>query len=419
MFAVVLLQAGCLRTGEQKRAAVQTMDDAARQYVRLVLALGERDPDSLDFAAVPELLRKTSHERYSTLDEIGRQAATLQQELRGLKENRAQALAEQLESLTARAAMLQGKTLSFDDEAAALFRVRRLPDTQARARSALRQEIQSMLPAGGKGSAADRYAAYDRRFLVPPERLAAVMTAALAACRRTTLRHIALPPRESVELGFVHNQPWSAFSRYQGNGHSTIQVNRDFPVTVDDALELACHEGYPGHHAFNTLREAALVKGRGWVEASVQPTFSPQSYVSEAMAAYAPRLAFSLRERTAVERDVLFPLAGLPQNDAARYVSVCELLRRLSPAEPAIAREYLDGRLEFMRAEEQLSRETLMAHAEALLLYVNEYRSYILAYTDGPRRAAALLGNGSEEQRWRRLFQVMTSPVYRLPEPPS
>ena len=96
MFAVVLLQAGCLRTGEQKRAAVQTVDDAARQYVRLVLALGERDPDSLDFAAVPELLRKTSHERYSTLDEIGRQAATLQQELRGLKENRAQALAEEV-----------------------------------------------------------------------------------------------------------------------------------------------------------------------------------------------------------------------------------------------------------------------------------------------------------------------------------
>ena len=426
------------------------LDAVAGDYVRLALALGERDPDSLDFAVVPDSLRAEMHARYLTLDSIGNQAGALRDELEAAPHadpesgDRAAFLALQLAALAARTAMLRGRTLPFDAEAEALFATSRLPDRWARQRQAIRAQVLALLPPGDPprgpraeppaaseaARSAERYAAYDRRFLVLPDRLAAVMNAALGACRKQTALHLPLPPGESVELRFVRNQPWSAFSRYRGAAHSTISINLDLPLTVDDVLELACHEGYPGHHVFNTLRDQALATAAHRPEAAVQTTFSPQSYVSEAAAANAPRLAFSLQERSAVERTLLFPLAGLPTSEPERYVKISSLVRGLASAEPAIVRDYLDDRLEFARAAEALAREALMAHAEPLLLYTNEYRSYMLAYTDGPERIAVLLGTPgaaesygqtaeanaqAKQAEWSRYRQLTGRMVYRLP----
>ncbi len=59
--------------------------------------------------------------------------------------------------------------------------------------------------------------------------------------------------------------------------HDVDQVNTDLPVYIDRAVDLACHEGYPGHHVYNALLEKHLVRDRGWVEFSIYPLFSPQS----------------------------------------------------------------------------------------------------------------------------------------------
>jgi hypothetical protein len=433
LMALSVVLRGCRPTSHPQT----TLDDLAHQYVLLALGLGERDPDSLDFAVVPPELRAQVHAGYPTLETIEQRARSLRLQVQALEpqepqdeaRDRADFLSLQLAALAARAAMLRGHLLPFDQEAGALFDVRVIPDHSSMNRRAIREQVAAMLPPSSDASPAARYAAYQQRFLVPPDRLKAVMQASLAACRQQTVAHLTLPAGESVELQFVRNQPWSAFSRYLGNRHSVIQLNLDLPVTVDEALELACHEGYPGHHVFNTLRDAALSQGKGWPEAQVQPTFSPQSYVSEAAAAFAPRLAFPLPERIRVERDVLFPLAGLPGAEAARYVGLCDRARGLSSAEPAIAREFLDGSLDFVRAEESLQREVLISRAEPLLLYLNEYRSYMLAYTDGPARFALLVGlpdslanadnPEARERTWKRYQDLMQHMVYRLPDPPE
>jgi hypothetical protein len=221
-----------------------------------------------------------------------------------------------------------------------------------------------------------------------------------------------LPPGESVTVEYVHNKPWSAFSRYQGNFHSLIQINADFSLTVDQVLQLACHEGYPGHHAYNSLRELQLVRSRHLAEFTVQPTFSPQSLASEAAATFAVELAFPEPERTRFERDELFPLASLDQGKAKLYGRVERLVEALHPAEPVIARDYLDGNLEFVRAAAALEAQVLMAHSEATLKYINEYRSYLTSYTlgrdmvadavdDTPGRPAAA--------RWQRFEQTIES----------
>jgi hypothetical protein len=216
---------------------------------------------------------------------------------------------------------------------------------------------------------------------------------------------------------YVRLKPWSAFSRYLGDAHSLIQLNLDYPLTVDRILELACHEGYPGHHVFNLTRDRSLIEQQHREEFRVQPTFSPQSYVSEAAASYAPDLALSDAARLHIERDVLAPIASLKATDFPRYLALEHLVAQLHTTEPSIARDFLDGGLEFARASSALERETLMPQGEVTLLYLNEFRTYMLCYTLGRDSIQTYIegGSPSDATRWQRYVALMTNPVLSLP----
>jgi hypothetical protein len=425
--AVALLTwMGVSALGCRRPVARPPVEMLVQQYLELCVALGERDVDSLDFYIGPEALTAQVRGDRPTSPEIARQAAALRDRIDAdlalsqplmfpaAERARGVFLRRQLDALRLRAEVLAGKTVSVDEEGQVYFGVIAPPDTGAADRAKARAAIGKML--GGEQDLAHRYSLYERGFVVPADRVPAVMAAAVAQCRAATLRHIAMPTGERVEVQYVSHQPWAGFSRYMGHGHSVIQINMDFPLTVDELLGLACHEGYPGHHVFNTLREQALVQRAQEPEWEAQPTFSPQSFVSEGAASYAPQMAFSAEERLRVERDVLFPIAGLKASGAARYVQVARLVDSLDSAESGIARDYLSGRLEYERADEAFERETLMEHADSLLLYLNEYRSYMLTYTVGKSLVERLVEQGSpaEDVRWQRYAGLMQGPVYKL-----
>ena len=65
----------------------------------------------------------------------------------------------------------------------------------------------------------------------------------------------AAAPSERFTLEFVTGKSWSGYNWYQGNYRSLIQVNTDQPVRMGRAIDLGCHEGYPGHHVYNMLLE--------------------------------------------------------------------------------------------------------------------------------------------------------------------
>jgi hypothetical protein len=392
------------------RSAVRSysFEESVREYIRLSVALGERDPDGLDYYYGPAERVADVRAHPPTLSVIKNSALAATQRLADDSEQRF--LLGQLRAIAARADMLLGTRRTFDEETLALFDLRLTPlDTNGL--TIARMQIARLLP--GKGSLAARYAALDENFTIPRERLPAVMARAIEACREQTQAHWQLPPDEKVTLEYVHDKPWSAFSRYQGSYRSVIQINTDFGLTVDRALQLACHEGYPGHHVFNSLTDQYLARGQHRNELFVQPTFSPQSLLSEAAATVAPEVAFPFPERLRFERDVLFPIAGLNPAEAERHLEVAQGVEALHPAELSIARNYLDGKLEFVRAAAALEDQALMAHAEATLRYLNEYRSYVVTYTEASdilrkwlsgRTGAARSGNSSWEP-FRELFQ--------------
>jgi hypothetical protein len=414
---LLVLMVGCRRP-----AAVPAIEGFVQRYLELCVALGERDTDSLDFYVGPAGMTAHAREEMLPTAEIGRRARALRSEIEAGRggfsasdKTRAEFLSKQLDALRLRTEMLAGKTVPMDQEAAVEFGTEVPADHDADVRAKARAGIARLV--GGVG--ARRYSEYERGFVVPPGKVPVVMEAALGACKAATLEHVQLPAGEHVEVRYVSHQPWSGFSRYLGRGHSVIQINMDFPLTVDEILGLACHEGYPGHHVFNTLREQALVERLGEREWSAQPTFSPQSFVSEAAASYAVDVALPAEERLRVERDVLFPIAGIDSAKAARYMEVARLVDVLGSAESGIAKEYLDGRLEYARANEALEREMLMEHGDALLLYLNEFRGYMVTYTVGKDAVGRMVEAGSptETTRWERYVALMRGRVWSLGGP--
>jgi hypothetical protein len=371
------------------------------------VALGERDPDSLDFYAGPVAAVADLRRQPPPLPAIKQEAGVLARRLASesfepAEAGRAHALAADLAAMIARVDLLAGTRLSYDKESAVFFGVVLAP-VDEHGLAEIRARIGGLVGPGKR--LVDRYAAFAARFIVPADRLPDVMRAALDECRRRTAAHVALPPGELVTLEFVRDKPWSAFSRYLGDGRSRIQINTDFQLTVDQVLQLACHEGYPGHHVRNTLQVPRRDGVDGAPERSVQLMFTPEALVSEGSAMLAIDVAFPGEERVRFVRERLFPLSGLDGSDADRHVEVERLTGDLQMAQIDLARRYLDGGLEFARAVTALEEQALVPHAESLVKYINEYRSYVTAYTAGRRLMKSRLeacgaSHPSDDIRW-------------------
>jgi hypothetical protein len=242
-----------------------------------------------------------------------------------------------------------------------------------------------------------------------------VFKTAIAACRARTLAHIPLPPGERFDLEYVKGTSWNAYNWYQGGYRSLIQVNLDFPIALDRAIDLACHEGYPGHHVYNALLEQALVHDRGWVEISLYPLFSPQSLIAEGSANFGIDMAFPPAERVAFERDSLFPLAGLDTSLAQRNAAVRQVVERLNYARNEVAQRYLDGELDGAAARAMMQRywlDTPQAAAKTLR-FIDTYRSYVINYNLGRDLVAGWVdrtGGNDDEARWNAFLALLSAP---------
>jgi hypothetical protein len=398
----------------------RSMNSLAEQYVRLVLAVGQHDADYVDAYYGPPEWRKEAEAQKLPLSEIASRAATLSRDLAAtpaapagdeMAQLRRQYLTRQLEALRARVSMLTGTKLRFDEESKALYDASAPTHTEGDFADVLAQ-LDSKLP--GSGSLIDRYDAFRSRFVIPRERLDAVFKAAIDGCRSRTLQHITLPPGESFTVEYVTGKSWSGYNWYQGNYRSLIQVNTDLPIYVDRAIDLACHEGYPGHHVYNVLLEKNLLRDRGWIEFSVYPLFSPQSLIAEGSANYGIEVAFPRAERLEFERRVLFPAAGLNPENAVQYYDVLALVDKLSYAGNEAARRYLDGRIDAKAAADWLEKYGLYSRprAEQRVRFIDQYRSYVINYNLGKDMVAAFIESRGPD-RWAEFARLISSP--RLP----
>ncbi|MDH3645988.1 MAG: hypothetical protein OER80_04370 [Gammaproteobacteria bacterium] len=412
-----LLLSGCAATPP---ATPHDMDRVAEEYVRLVLALGLHDPDFVDAYHGPKKWRKEAERRELSLDGISIEAGLLRSTLsagdfgrdKALIAQRRGLLLKQLTAVQTRSDQLRGKEFSFDQEARLLYDAR-APKHTAEHFAALRMELDAMLP--GQGSLAERRSQYRESFVIPADRLDAVFAAAIQECRKRTLEHIALPEGERFVVEYVNDKPWSGYNWFQGGAYSLIQLNTDLPIHIDRAVDLACHEGYPGHHVFNTLLERELVKNRGWMEFSVYPLFSPMSLIAEGSANFGIDMAFPDDERAEFEREVLFPLAGLDASRVEEYYAIEDVVSRLNYAGNEAARRYLDKDIDAAAAVQWLQDYSLMSkeRAEQRLKFIEKYRAYVINYNLGKdlvRNHVEAVG-GNSDARWDVFEKLLSTPI--------
>ena len=406
--------------------AVPSLSELAERYVQLSLKIGEREDGYIDayygppewavaakaecagdaarsdggecsyaslFSDVQALWLMVVNAKVDTDDDVRRRIF----------------LGAQLRAASTRLHMMSGEKLSFEDEAEGLFGVR--PQLKPlTAYDPVLKEIEALVP--GEGPLWQRVDAFNDRFIIPADRLKPVMDAAIAECRKRTMAHIALPANEQFTLEFVTGKSWSGYNWYKGDATSLIQINTDLPVRLSRAVDLGCHEGYPGHHVLNLLLEERLSKGKGWVEFTVYPLYSPQSLIAEGSANYGIDLAFPGDEGLRFEREVLFPLAGLDPSTADKKAQLGALTRRLARAEYTIADDYLSGRVGREESIERLMKYTLASRERATqrLRFIDTYRSYIINYGLGRDVVQAWVERQGPD-RWRGIETLLASQI--------
>ncbi|MES2179008.1 MAG: hypothetical protein V4550_14200 [Gemmatimonadota bacterium] len=396
------------------------LDVIAKRYVVLALQFGRHDANYVDAYYGPDSLKTAAQAESLSVPRIRAIADSLLASLGdstpayadSMVRNRHRYLRSQLSSLSARARIVGGEKLLFDDEARALYGA--TPPHYADAHfDSLLAKLELLLP--GKGTLAQRYDAFHTRVMIPKALVDTVFKTAIAACRERTKKHITLPAEERFDLEYVKGTSWNAYNWYKGGYKSLIQVNLDFPIPVERAVDLACHEGYPGHHVYNALIEKTLVHDRGWVEYSVYPLFSPQSLIAEGSGNAGIDMAFPGAERTAFERDVLFPLAKLDTSLAQRNADVRVIFEKLNYARNEVARRYLNGELDRAAAEAAMQRYWLSTPEAAAktLRFIDTYRSYVINYNYGRDMVTDWVvraGGNTHDEQWRAFGALLSSP---------
>ncbi len=415
---VAAAMAACQSRSGQGRGGQAAMVRISESYVKLVLAMGVHDSSYVDAYYGPAGWRTSVERERQPPAQIRAGAERLMADIRAapgsgdqLEALRRRFLIEQLTALLARLDLLGGKRLRFDDESRVLYDAVAPVVPESRFDTVLAR-IDRLIP--GAGSLNSRIDQMRSALVIPPDRLDAVFAAAIAECRARTVRHIELPESESFTVEYVKDKPWGGYNWYQGNYRSIIQVNLDLPVHIDRAIDLACHEGYPGHHLQNILLEQRLVRGRGWTEFSVVPLYGPMSLIGEGSSNYGIELAFPLEERVEFERRVLYPLAGLDPARAAIYAQVNQLLLELQHATNQAARRYIDGEIDADAVAAYLTRYALARpeFARKMVAFIEANRSYVINYNLGRDLVRAWIEKqGRGDRRWAAFERLVSSPM--------
>jgi len=289
-------------------------------------------------------------------------------------------LNKQFLAVKARIQMLSGKKFTFNQESDVLYDAV-VPEYKDEYFTNIINELEKIVP--GKGNLTDRISKFKKDFVIPKDKVDTVFRAAIKESRRRTKQHITLPENENFKLEYVTDKAWAGYNWYKGNNFSLIQVNIDYPILIDRAIDLASHEGYPGHHVYNSLLETNLVKRRSWVEFSVYPLFSPQSLIAEGTANFGINVVFPKQERMKFEKDVLFPLAGLDTEKVDLYYKIQDLSHELTYARTTAMRNYLDGVWTKEETGKWMEKFALRKTSGASFRFPETYRSYIINYNLG------------------------------------
>jgi hypothetical protein len=400
----------------QSKLTHASLNRLAEKYVRLGLAIGQYDPDFVDAYYGPESLKPaTVKQSVFPKDNFLQAAQQLTNELlpfiaaknKSLSK-RAEWINGQLLAIKMRTRIFAGEPIAFDEEARALFGLTPPTFTEDHFR-ALVAQLDKVLP--GKGNIKERYQALANRFVIPKDKLDTIIKTTITETRKRTKKYYDLPASENFLLELVTGKPWSGYNWYQGNYSSLIQINADITAYIERAIDVAAHEGYPGHHVYNTLLEKHLFNDKGWIEISMYPLFSPQSLIAEGTANYGKEVVFPGNDKIVFAKNILLPLAGIDTSGLSLYFDVLALRGKLSYVQTEVTRRMVNGTITEAEATRWLMDYNFSdkPSAKRSLAFGKKYRSYVINYSSGldlvANYIASHVGKTSHPKKRWKLFK--------------
>jgi len=424
--ASFLLAGVFLLSCKQESSGVSdSIDELARQYVRLALDIGRYDASFVDAYYGPDSLKpadvkKDAFPKDSFLMKVRHLKDALSQVIEKANNYsvrlRANWMNAQLTAFGRRIKIFSGEFADFDTESRELYGVAApvFPESHFQA---LVSRLDSLLP--GKGAIAERFQMLANRFIIPKNKLDTVFRAAIAECRKRTMEHYSIPANEDFKLEFVNDKPWGGYNWYKGNYQSIIQINTDLDIFIDRAIDVGSHESYPGHHVYNMLLEKNLYRDKGWVEISLYPLFSPQSLIAEGSANYGIDMVFPGTEsKVAFCEKVLLPLAGLDTTGISAYFRALDIRGQLNFAGNEVGRGILNKTMDSVSTMRWLKDYCLMNEetAKKRIRFIDVNRSYIINYNYGMELVKDYVeATGADAtnpaKRWEVFGKLLSNPV--------
>ncbi len=263
---------------------VPAPDDVARDYLLLGLRLDQHLPGTVDgYFGPADLKARVDMEQLRAPARLAGDAVALRSRLdvEVQDADRRHWLDLQLGALETLARVAAGEPIPYLDQVARCLTLepRRRPDAQFEAAAA---QLEAALP--GAGTLAERLAAEDAAWTVPPARASAVVDVLVPRFRDRAAAQFGLPDGEALRVSLVRDQPWSGYNWYDGGYRSRVDLNLDLPIRLPNLVATVAHETYPGHHLEHATKERVLVEELGRLEASILVINAPECLISEGLA---------------------------------------------------------------------------------------------------------------------------------------
>lgn len=386
-------------------ATPDALEGHARRFVMLATSLGHLRPKEIDAYWGPSDLDLRNKGAAPSLPELRRQLLQLRREVGGETPSaRQRRLAARLDHLIALLNVIEKpRALSFVQQTRLVYGMV-VPYAASEDQPHALAKLNRLLP--GHGDLMPRLADWRRKFSIPEEKRKAVFLRALAQCRMNTVAHWPLPPDERLDVVWRSDVP-AAWHRYLGQHRSLLQINSAAVADPASALEVACHEAYPGHHAQFLAMDGPATKV--FVEDTLVLLRSPEQMLREGAASYALDLAFPPTVRETFLRETIFPLAGFDTREAASFLEVHRALAQLSPLAMPILRDYYDGRITPGDAMARLMLEAQVSSPQALLQYTRDMGAYVNGYAAAGQLVAQCVAvRARKADHWTALRAIVT-----------
>ena len=386
------------------------MEPFAERYANLMLTVNRHTDGFVDaYYGPPDIKAAVEVAELPPLNQVRDELETLRADIPA-DDPRRQTYLDAMITAAQTALRQNDETLAYADEVRLLFDVDPTLVDDALLLAA-RQSLDDALP--GSGDFAERMAAYRKHYEIPADKLNRAVELALAECRRRTAELVDLAPGEGFRHALVSDKHWGAYNWYQGKAQSLIEFNTDIPMQASALLAFCAHEGYPGHHTENVLREQRYLT-HGHIEGAFVLLLSPGAVIAEGIATTAQEAIFPDEEYESWYEDVLFPELDIEPHPRAVREAISQAMEGLKYVSTNAAFRYHTGQankeqtLDYLKtvgtADDDRAAKSFQFMTHPLA------RAYVFTYTVGYDLIAAAAKGGDKRPVFKRLLNEQLLP---------